>query len=137
MAAWFACFAILLGVLAPSISHALAEARGQSLVWEICRSDTRVGQPNVKPVYGQTAVKLVDGKFAIMLDDGQLPGSGDPMAHCAYCLPHGGSDGLLPPVHAMPAFASVGAVRPSGFRLAVPAQPPLPIPPARGPPVIA
>jgi hypothetical protein len=119
MAAWFACFAILLGVLAPSISHALAEARGQSLVWEICRSDSRVGQPTVKPV------------------DGQLPVSGDPMAHCAYCLPHGGSDGLLPPVHALPLFASAGAVRPASFHLAALPQAPLAMPPARGPPAIS
>ncbi len=119
MAAWFACFAILLGVLAPSISHALAEARGQSLVWEICRSDTRVGQPTVKPI------------------DGQLPVSDDPMAHCAYCLPHGGSDCLLPPAHALPVFASEGAVHPDKFHLADLPQPSLAIPPARGPPAVA
>jgi hypothetical protein len=119
MAAWFACFAILLGVLAPSISHALAEARGQSLVWEICRSDSRVGQPTVKPV------------------DGQLPVSGDPMAHCAYCLPHGGSDGLLPPLYALPVFAIAGVMRPDSFHLAELPQPARAVPPARGPPVLA
>jgi hypothetical protein len=119
MAAWFACFAILLGVLAPSISHALAEARGQSLVWEICRSDTRVGQPTVKPI------------------DGQLPVSDDPMAHCAYCLPHGGGDGLLPPTYALPGFASAGVVRPDGLYLAELPQPALALPPARGPPALA
>ena len=119
-AAWFACFAILLGVLAPTISHALAEARGQSLVWEICRSDTRVGQATVKPS-----------------DGGQLPASGDPFAHCSYCLPHGGIDSLLPPVHTMPAVADAGAVRPVWFQLAPSPQQPPALPPARGPPTIA
>lgn len=118
-AAWFACFAILLGALAPSISHALAQARGQSLVWEICRTDTRVGQATVKPA------------------DGQLPASGDPFGHCAYCLPHGGSDGLLPPMHALPALADTGVATPSWFHLAPRPQPPLAMPPARGPPAIA
>ncbi len=119
MAAWFACIAILLGVLAPSISHALAEARGQSLTWEICRSDSRVGQATVKPI------------------EGQLPVSDDPMAHCAYCLPHGGSDSLLPPQHALPVFASAGAVHAAAFHLAVLPPPQPAIPPARGPPAIA
>jgi hypothetical protein len=119
-AAWFACFAILLGVLAPTISHSLAEARGQSLVWEICRSDTRVGQATVKPS-----------------DSGQLPAPGNPFAHCAYCLPHGGGDMLLPPVYALPALAGAGAVLP--IHVHTPALPnmPLAVPPARGPPAFA
>ncbi len=119
MTAWFACFAILLGVLAPSISHALAASRGQSLVWEICRSDSRVGQPTVKPI------------------SGQVPVSQEPMVHCAYCLPHGGSDGLLPAVFALPLFAGAGAVHPGWSPSAPLPQSPLSAPPARGPPAIA
>ncbi len=67
MKIWIACFAILMNALAPSISHALAASRGAAAGPDICRADTGQGIPS---------------KLAAM-------------DHCGYCLPHGGSEGLM------------------------------------------
>lgn len=82
VAATVAVFAILLASLAPSISHALAAAHGNSEVWvEICS---------------------VTGSRMVKLDTGELPDPAKPepaashVANCLYCLTHAGSFGLPP-----------------------------------------
>lgn len=78
--AWIATFAILLSALAPSISHAVALAKGEKSLWvEVCS------------VAGSKLVKVGD--------------AGDPatpakkpagMEHCPFCSTHAGSAGILP-----------------------------------------
>lgn len=103
---WIACSAFLLNALAPSISHALAAARGYVPVAQICSADGRIE--------AQKQWHL--------------------LADCGYCLAHGGSQALLPPdgfvaplldVHDVPAFHLIDAPQPL---LALTAAPP------RGPP---
>ncbi len=102
---WIACFAILLNALAPSISHALAVSGG--LDPAICSTGSAKQKPPVKLA---------------------------PMADCAFCLPHAGTD-LLPPPAVPVVLAPDGhAARPYLFYhsprplLALSAAPP------RGPP---
>ncbi|MES2026962.1 MAG: DUF2946 domain-containing protein [Pseudomonadota bacterium] len=81
-ATWIACFAILLASLAPSISHAVAAAKGAPNAWvEICT------------VEGSKMMK-VDGD-----QSQQAPApaeKGTHFEHCAFCLTHAGSFGLPP-----------------------------------------
>ncbi len=74
LSTWFACFAILMAALAPSISHALAATNGSGTSWvEICSTT------------GIKAVKVVDRT---------APGAAVPaetmlhFADCLYCLLH-------------------------------------------------
>ena len=108
---WLACFAILLNVLAPSMSHA-ANARQVTYVDDgICRVDKSAGQsgPN---------------KTALMVD-------------CDYCLVHAGSFALPPP--ALGGFGIFGAYAARPFLFYRAPQPLLALSaaPPRGPPVIA
>lgn len=71
---WFACFAILMAALAPSISHALAATNGSGTSWvEICSTT------------GIKAIKVVEST---------APGDEFPaetmlhFADCPYCLLH-------------------------------------------------
>jgi hypothetical protein len=86
--AWLACLAILFNALIPSISHALA--------WQS-------GTP------GQAEICTVEGTKVISLaapHSGKAPAVPDLKAfqHCAYCLTHAGSSGLLPQAAAVPVF---------------------------------
>ncbi len=81
---WIACCAILINALAPSLSQALAALRGPPAGWDICRADASA--PLVRPALwtpAARAVRRTDGPGKAML------------VHCAYCLPHAGSDALL------------------------------------------
>lgn len=99
---WLACLAILLNALAPSISHAVAFAKGKPRVWEICLNDgTRI-----------TGTGELTAETFRALTDRSKPSKPAPsmamdMEDCAYCLPHAGSTGL-PPSDAMPALAAAG-----------------------------
>ena len=104
---WIACFAILLNALAPSISHALAAPTPAGA--DICSNG-----------------KLKPG----------TPSTLAPMADCAFCLPHAGSELLAPPTapavlalegHALRPYLFYHAPRPL---LALSAAPP------RGPPAL-
>lgn len=84
---WFACFAILLNALAPSVSHAIAFVSGQPSSWEICRSDgTRLTLAPVATTLAQppAAGREPQKQRVIKLDD------------CGYCATHAGSFGLPP-----------------------------------------
>ena len=79
-AAWIACFAMIFGALAPSISHALSVSRGE--IWtEICSA-------------GRT--KFVD----VSVDRGGVsePTTQDSihLEHCPFCATHAGSFALPP-----------------------------------------
>lgn len=102
MFVWLACFAILLNALAPSISHAVALAKGKPRVWEICLDDgsrisgsgeltsavfsalTRRGDPEAAAQAQAKARAEAAGGMAMN------------MADCGYCMPHAGSTGLPP-----------------------------------------
>jgi hypothetical protein len=115
LVAWIACFAVLLGALAPSVSHALAASRGQAIGWDICRADA--GSASPAPV-------------ADLQKQGRL------MVHCAYCLPHGGSDAVLA---AAPELGLVDghSVQPFLFYHASEPLAALSAPSARGPPALS
>jgi hypothetical protein len=97
-AAWAACLAVLLAALAPSISYAVATARG-GVAWnEICTA-SKAGQ--VKTPYGRASSQLAS------------PISGSHLVHCPFCLIHGGPDGLPPSAFAAPAALLSGYAAPS------------------------
>lgn len=82
LAAWIACFAILMALFAPTISHALAEnARGASET-EICST------AGIKFIH-------VDN---LQTSDSSVPAEHDQhKSHCQFCRAHDGSAGLPPP----------------------------------------
>ena len=88
LAAWIACFAILLAALAPSISQAVANAKQQS----------GSGWAEICSVAGIRFVQ-VDGATS---DDGKSAGKAMQMEHCAFCSTHAGSVGLPPTSPALP-----------------------------------
>lgn len=90
--AWIACFMMLFGALAPSISQAMSAARGETWA-EICS------------VAGVKFIKAEAGK-----DDPGAPLKQQSMQaeHCPFCATHGGSP-ALPPSDASLTFASVDA----------------------------
>jgi hypothetical protein len=82
MTVWIACCAILLAALAPSISHAVAAARGIPNGWtEICT------------VNGAKLVKL-DGTSSSQSPTPDKKASH--FEHCPFCLHHAVSLGLPP-----------------------------------------
>ncbi|MDC8760128.1 DUF2946 family protein [Janthinobacterium fluminis] len=85
---WIACLAILLNALAPSISHAVAAARGQAAALDICRADGRRA----------IASDVIAGDAADAAGDAAAKAGG----HCAYCLPHAASFALPPAPAATP-----------------------------------
>lgn len=84
-AAWLATFAILLAALAPTISHAMAAARGQENWVEVC---TTAG-PAVIKVAGETPAPVKDG-------------AASHFEHCPFCAAHAGAAPLAPAVTALP-----------------------------------
>ncbi|MFZ4876344.1 DUF2946 domain-containing protein [Janthinobacterium sp. Mn2066] len=94
LAAWIACFAILLSALAPSISQAVAHAKQESgSGWvEIC---SMAGIRFVKVEADQSGIGQPDGKAM-------------QMAQCAFCSMHAGSVGLPPTSPVLPLRIDVG-----------------------------
>lgn len=80
-AAWIACFAMLFGALAPSVSHALSAQRGSAWT-EVCSAN---GVKMVQTMEGQGDPVQVDGENAA----GHLD-------HCAFCATNPASATLLP-----------------------------------------
>lgn len=84
-----ACMAMLVAVLAPSVSHALSDAgKSRSLWTEICSSA---------------------GLKTVRLDTGpQSPAHGEPASafeHCPFCHLHGGMPAMLPSIaFVLPAY---------------------------------
>ena len=82
-AAWAACLAILMSALAPSVSHALALARGVDIAWmEVC---------------SVAGTKLVKADISAKTAD--APASHELLAqagHCAYCNTYAASFALPP-----------------------------------------
>ena len=123
LTAWIACCAMLLSVLAPSISHALAAGNQDGTGWvEICST------------MGVKSVKVANAVAA----DSQLPAKGHSASeHCPSCFTH--TEVLL----LSPAISFVLPLNPDA-----PAFPPLfyqsPRPlflwtkaPSRGPPILS
>ncbi|MCE3602843.1 DUF2946 domain-containing protein [Massilia sp. P8910] len=121
---WIACFAILMNVLAPSISHALAAVRGDAASADICLTD-----PSARATPGVQAVSLLADQHA-HTDAGM-------MEDCGYCLPHAGSYSLMP--NAITGLAILGGheLRPFLFYRAPQPLLALTAAPPRGPPAIS
>lgn len=100
---WIALFAILMNALAPSISHAVAAARGDAAGWEICRADgSRLSAASVAAAAPTAALASFvsvagDGKDFQLLDNSGAPvkKAAMNMDDCGYCAPHAGSFGLV------------------------------------------
>lgn len=91
--AWVACFAILLAALAPSVSHAVAAAKGSGSPWlEIC---TTVGTRYVRVAQDHNPVSPVPAQETLHFE------------HCPFCLTHAVSLGL-PPADAFILPAGIG-----------------------------
>ncbi|NMM37898.1 MAG: DUF2946 domain-containing protein [Glaciimonas sp.] len=84
---WIACFAMLLNALAPSISHAVTAwgSAPSSPMMEICTMN------GVQSIASMTAIS------GPLTGDPSGPSHTGGNQHCPFCLPHGGSIGLLPP----------------------------------------
>lgn len=95
MTAWIAFCAILLASLAPSISHAVAAAKGTPNGWmEIC---------------------TVEGAKLVQVDGGKpsTPSSGDKslhFEHCPFCLNHAVAAGMPPADFVLPVVAGTSVV---------------------------
>lgn len=89
LAAWIACFAILLAALAPSISQAVANAKQQS----------GSGWAEICSVAGIRFVQVVEDGTT---EDGKSAGKAMQMEHCAFCSTHAGSVGLPPTSPVLP-----------------------------------
>lgn len=142
---WLACFAILLNALAPSISHAVALAKGQPRSWEICLNDgTRIS--GTGDLTAATFIALTDrsnpqaaaaAKARIKADADKAGSTVMNMDDCGYCMPHAGSTGLPPTDIAFALPAAEPALRPTLFY-----QAPQPLPAwktanPRGPPALS
>ncbi|NHZ42107.1 DUF2946 domain-containing protein [Massilia sp. CCM 8693] len=80
---WIACLAILMNVLAPSISHALAAVRADSPGADICFTDPGMRAAPAVEAISFVAAQLEHSDAGMMQD-------------CGYCLPHAGSYSLMP-----------------------------------------
>jgi hypothetical protein len=103
MFVWLACFAILLNALAPSISHAVALAKGKPRVWEICLNDgSRIsGTGELTAADFSTLTNRSDPQAAAKAQAQAKASQANAnmamnMADCGYCMPHAGSTGLPP-----------------------------------------
>ncbi|MNM25732.1 hypothetical protein D3C81_361850 [compost metagenome] len=95
LAAWIACFAILLAALAPSISQAVANAKQQS----------GSGWAEICSVAGIRFVQVVEDGTT---EDGKSAGKAMQMEHCAFCSTHAGSVGLPPTGPVLPLPVAMG-----------------------------
>ena len=130
---WIACFAVLMNVLAPSISHAMAALTGVPATWEICRTD---GSAAAAAVPGQGELVAV-GSLAKKIREKNTEKSTILMADCGYCLPHGGSVALTPSTTTGLGLMKSDALRPFLFYRAPQPLLALSAAPARGPPALA
>lgn len=82
LAAWIACFAILLAVLAPSISQAVHIKKGAEPIGEIC---------------SMTGSKMVKAETGSGSPTSSMPAEkGLHFDHCPFCFTHAGSFVILP-----------------------------------------
>lgn len=120
---WIACFAILMNVLAPSISHAVAAARAVVPGADICFTDS-----GTRAAPALDAINFVADQFkhseAGMMQD------------CGYCLPHAGTYSLMPNQVTGLAILGGHALRPFLFYRAPQPLLALSAAPPRGPPAV-
>jgi hypothetical protein len=90
-AAWLASFAILLAALAPTVSHAMAAARGGASWVEICTAT------------GPALVKIADEQVPARNSTAHFE-------HCPFCSAHAGAAGLPPAATALPVAAGAHAL---------------------------
>jgi hypothetical protein len=95
--AWLALAAMLMSVLAPGISSAMALGTAPEIWGEVCRAE---------------------GTAAPETTPGAPSGHGAGMADCPYCLPQGGAPALPSQARAFAAPADAGRTSPRLFLLA-------------------
>ncbi|ARN19561.1 DUF2946 domain-containing protein [Piscinibacter gummiphilus] len=97
LVSWIACFAILVGALAPGVSHALQSRAGDSTWVEVC---TALGAKRVK----------VDASS----DESTSP-AGPLLEHCPYCSLHADQFAMPPVPLSVPALSMLHAGPPERF----------------------
>ena len=85
--AWLALFAMLAGAVLPTVSHALASARGEAWM-AVCTAQ------GVRWVAADAATDSAGD--SAQADSQGLPGSAVPSDHCPFCA-HAGHTPALPP----------------------------------------
>jgi hypothetical protein len=101
VAAWIACFAVMMASLAPSISQALASRTLESLSQEkICSlTHSQASGTNIDPHASHGSHQTSDAaKVDNAPHSGHSPQKGMHFEHCPFCFTHAGSFGLLPAV---------------------------------------
>lgn len=126
---WIACFAVLMNALAPSISHAMASRSGVPATWEICR-----GGVGAASATGRTDLVVVGADVSLAK---QVAAQLAPMEDCGYCLPHAGSDALMPSTITGLGLMGGHALRPFLFYRAPQPLLALTAAPPRGPPAVS
>jgi hypothetical protein len=124
MFVWLACFAILLNALVPSISHAVALAKGKPRVWEICLNDgsriSGTGELTATAFNALTnrsdpqAAARAQAKARVEASQANA-GMTMNMSDCGYCMTHAGSTGLPPSDFALVLPAAEPSLRPALF----------------------
>ncbi|NHZ93756.1 DUF2946 domain-containing protein [Massilia sp. CCM 8733] len=120
---WIACLAILMNVLAPSISHALAAVRADSPGADICFTDASARAAPAVEAISFVAAQLDHSEAGMMQD-------------CGYCLPHAGSYSLMPNQITGMAILGGHELRPFLFYRAPQPLLALTAAPPRGPPAV-
>ena len=97
LVSWIACLAILVGALAPGVSHALQSRAGDSTWVEVC---TALGAKRVK-------VDASPGE--------STSPAGPLLEHCPYCSLHANDLALPPAALPVPVFTATHAGPPERF----------------------
>ena len=100
-ACWLAIVAMLALALLPTVSHALAAARGQSPWAEICTPQ------------GTRVVSIADADSGVIAgrDDGRSGSAGIHLEHCPFCASSAATLGM-PPAHTGAAVLAAGGIEP-------------------------
>jgi hypothetical protein len=83
---FIACLAMLLNMLAPAVSHAMASGQGDSLLLEVCSA-----------AGNKTAIAIqLNFEEPLGTTQNNPDSQAAPMQHCPYCLTHAGTFALPP-----------------------------------------
>ncbi|MGV3655121.1 MAG: DUF2946 domain-containing protein [Noviherbaspirillum sp.] len=97
IAAWMACFAVLLAALAPTVSHAVNAARladtGQHEYCSAGSAEAHGGHAQASGHADHSTPAALPGSAPYA---GHGPDGGLHFEHCPFCLTHAGSFGLAP-----------------------------------------
>ena len=129
IAAWMACFAILLASLAPAVSHGInAVSLADANTHEYCvenaeegsqHSETETGSVGTQGLYMQASEDVDHLLQSPMPSDTSHTSHGSEggwhFKHCSFCYTHAGSFGLTPVIFFTNQMGTNAALRPALF----------------------